>query len=111
MSYTSYNFGVEIETVLRPYSRRPTFNNQDWYKQLAQSLENRNVPAAPDLSSRYSTHPEYYSSKWFITRDGSLMRAHEDFSKPTYSASQPEPFHRDALMLMVATVSMEIVSP
>ncbi|KAF2011916.1 hypothetical protein BU24DRAFT_425748 [Aaosphaeria arxii CBS 175.79] len=79
MTYSYYNFGIEIETVVRPYARRPNFTRQDWYKHLAQKLENRNVPAAPDLSLRYSAHPEYYSSKWFITKDGSLQGAHEDF--------------------------------
>ena len=90
MADSSYNFGVEIETVVRPYARRPDFTNQQWYKQLAQRLENRNLPAVPDLQSRYCTHPEYYSSKWFITRDGSLTEAHEDFGE---SNGEDKPNH------------------
>ena len=88
MVYPNHNFGVEIETVVRPYARRPNFNNQDWYKQLAQKLENKIIPAASDLHARYSTHPEYYSSKWFITRDGSFQRTHEDFGKSQLSIIQ-----------------------
>ncbi|UNI23996.1 hypothetical protein JDV02_009779 [Purpureocillium takamizusanense] len=72
-----YNFGVEIEAIGRPYggsSSGDTFSNVDWYRQLAQKLQNRGIPAAHDDCSRYSKHPEYYGGKWFVTRDGSLKR-------------------------------------
>ncbi|KJZ74833.1 hypothetical protein HIM_05742 [Hirsutella minnesotensis 3608] len=69
-----YNFGVEIEAVARPYGGGESFTNVDWYRQLAQKLQNRGIPAAFDDCSRYSKHPEYYGGKWFVTRDGSLKR-------------------------------------
>ncbi|RCI08588.1 hypothetical protein L249_4695 [Ophiocordyceps polyrhachis-furcata BCC 54312] len=69
-----YNFGIEIEAVGRPYGGGQTFSNVDWYRQLAQKLENRGVSAAYDNCSQYSKHPEYYGGKWFVTRDGSLKR-------------------------------------
>ncbi|KND89815.1 hypothetical protein TOPH_05523 [Tolypocladium ophioglossoides CBS 100239] len=81
-----YNFGVEIETIAKPYGGGESFSNVDWYRQLAQKLQNRGIPAAYDDCSRYSKHPEYYGGKWFVTRDGSLKR--------------PRPF-----------VCMEVVSP
>jgi hypothetical protein len=77
--YSGYNFGVEIETVVRPYVLRPDFTDKDYYCQLAEKLKNRRIAAVPDLTNRYSKHPEYYSGKWFITRDGSLKRAHDSF--------------------------------
>ncbi|KAF2199493.1 hypothetical protein GQ43DRAFT_442437 [Delitschia confertaspora ATCC 74209] len=77
--YSAYNFGVEIETVVRPYALRASFTDKDYYRQLAEKLANRQISAVPDLSSRYCKHPEYYSGKWFITRDGSLRRSHESF--------------------------------
>jgi len=79
--YSAYNFGVEIETVVKPYALRASFQPQDYYRQLADKLQNRRISAVPDLTSRYCKHPEYYSGKWFITRDGSLKRAHESFSQ------------------------------
>ncbi|GJN67645.1 hypothetical protein PLIIFM63780_005087 [Purpureocillium lilacinum] len=70
-----YNFGVEIEAIGRPYGGGgDTFSNVDWYRQLAQKLQNRGIPAAHDDCSKYSKHPEYYGGKWFVTRDGSLKR-------------------------------------
>ncbi|PHH65265.1 hypothetical protein CDD81_3124 [Ophiocordyceps australis] len=69
-----YNFGVEIEAIAKPYGGGD-FSNVDWYRQLAQKLQNRGIPAAYDDCSRYSKHPEYYGGKWFVTRDGSLKRA------------------------------------
>lgn len=81
-----YNFGVEIEAIAKPYGGGEGFSNVDWYRQLAQKLQNRGIPAAYDDCSRYSKHPEYYGGKWFVTRDGSLKR--------------PRPF-----------VCMEVVSP
>ncbi|RDA91187.1 hypothetical protein CP533_4811 [Ophiocordyceps camponoti-saundersi (nom. inval.)] len=69
-----YNFGIEIEAVGRPYGGGKTFSNVDWYRQLAQKLENRGVSATYDNCSQYSKHPEYYGGKWFVTRDGSLKR-------------------------------------
>ncbi|KAM4065285.1 putative amidoligase enzyme [Hirsutella rhossiliensis] len=81
-----YNFGIEIEAVAKPYGSGESFSNVDWYRQLAQKLQNRGVPAVHDDCLRYSKHPEYYGGKWFVTRDGSLKR--------------PAPF-----------VCMEVVSP
>ncbi|CAM1502086.1 Fc.00g040700.m01.CDS01 [Cosmosporella sp. VM-42] len=81
-----YNFGVEIEAVVKPYGGGESFTNVDWYRQLAQKLQNRGIDAVHDDCSRYSKHPEYYGGKWFVTRDGSLKR--------------PRPF-----------VCMEVVSP
>ena len=79
--YQNYNFGIEIETVVRPYGpaidRSNNHTHTYWFKQLASKLENRNIPAvADDLTPpySYSKHPEYYNRKWFITRDGSLER-------------------------------------
>ncbi|PFH56506.1 hypothetical protein XA68_16415 [Ophiocordyceps unilateralis] len=69
-----YNFGIEIEAVARPYGGGDSFSNVDWYRQLAQKLQNRGVRATYDNSSKYSKHPEYYGGKWFVTRDGSLKR-------------------------------------
>ncbi|KAH6888077.1 putative amidoligase [Thelonectria olida] len=81
-----YNFGVEIEAVVKPYGGGQSFENVDWYRQLAQKLQNRGIEAVHDDNSRYCKHPEYYGGKWFVTRDGSLKR--------------PRPF-----------VCMEVVSP
>ncbi|KAN0078922.1 putative amidoligase enzyme [Elaphomyces granulatus] len=92
--YQNYNFGIEIESIVRPYgpvidrSNNTSYNH--WFKQLADKLENRNIPAVADNLNppyNYSKHPEYYSKKWFITRDGSLK-------------------HQEA-----SCVAMEIVSP
>ncbi|GAB0147026.1 hypothetical protein EsHS_00007409 [Epichloe bromicola] len=69
-----YNFGVEIETIGKPYGGGESFTNVDWYRQLAQKLRNRGIDAVHDDCSRYSKHPEYYGGKWFVTRDGSLKR-------------------------------------
>ncbi|KAG6038730.1 hypothetical protein E4U41_003781 [Claviceps citrina] len=69
-----YNFGVEIETIGKPYGGGESFTNVDWYRQLAQKLRNRGIDAIHDDCSRYSKHPEYYGNKWFVTRDGSLTR-------------------------------------
>jgi hypothetical protein len=69
-----YNFGVEIEAVVKPYGGAESFTNVDWYRQLAQKLRNRNIEAVHDDCSKYSKHPEYYGGKWFVTRDGSLKR-------------------------------------
>ncbi|KAF4124499.1 putative amidoligase enzyme [Geosmithia morbida] len=69
-----YNFGVEIEAVVKPYGGGDSFTNVDWYRQLAQKLRNRGIDAVHDDNSRYSKHPEYYGGKWFVTRDGSLKR-------------------------------------
>ncbi|KAF5717998.1 SWIM zinc finger protein [Fusarium globosum] len=69
-----YNFGVEIEAVVKPYGGADSFTNVDWYRQLAQKLRNRNIEAVHDDCSKYSKHPEYYGGKWFVTRDGSLKR-------------------------------------
>ncbi|KAJ6443833.1 3-methylcrotonyl-CoA carboxylase subunit alpha [Purpureocillium lavendulum] len=69
-----YNFGVEIEAIGKPYGGGESFSNVDWYRQLAQKLQNRGIPAAHDDCSKYSKHPEYYGGKWFVTRDGSLKR-------------------------------------
>ncbi|KAK2593282.1 hypothetical protein QQS21_009006 [Conoideocrella luteorostrata] len=69
-----YNFGVEIETIGKPYGGGESFTNVDWYRQLAQKLQNRGIDAVHDDCSRYSKHPEYYGGKWFVTRDGSLKR-------------------------------------
>ncbi|KAI5464131.1 putative amidoligase [Mariannaea sp. PMI_226] len=81
-----FNFGVEIEAVAKPYGGGESFTNVDWYRQLAQKLQNRGIEAVHDDNSKYSKHPEYYGGKWFVTRDGSLKR--------------PRPF-----------VCMEVVSP
>jgi len=82
MADSCYNFGVEIETVVHPYARRPDFTKDtQWYEQLVQRLKNRNVPATYDAQGRYVMHPDYHSSKWFITRDSSLVRRHNDFGK------------------------------
>ncbi|GAO15456.1 uncharacterized protein UV8b_02212 [Ustilaginoidea virens] len=69
-----YNFGVEIETIGKPYGGAESFTNVDWYRQLAQKLRNRGIDAVHDDCSKYSKHPEYYGGKWFVTRDGSLKR-------------------------------------
>lgn len=69
-----YNFGVEIESIGKPYGGGESFSNVDWYRQLAQKLRNRGIDAVHDDCSRYSKHPEYYGGKWFVTRDGSLKR-------------------------------------
>ncbi|EKJ68111.1 hypothetical protein NXS19_005454 [Fusarium pseudograminearum] len=69
-----YNFGVEIEAVVKPYGPVESFTNVDWYRQLAQKLRNRDIAAVHDDCSKYSKHPEYYGGKWFVTRDGSLKR-------------------------------------
>ncbi|KAG6005636.1 hypothetical protein E4U54_000299 [Claviceps lovelessii] len=69
-----YNFGVEIESIGKPYGGGESFTNVDWYRQLAQKLQNRGIDAVYDDCSRYSKHPEYYGGKWFVTRDGSLKR-------------------------------------
>ena len=69
-----YNLGVEIEAVAKPYGGGESFSNADWYRQLAQKLQNRGISAAHDDCSKYSKHPEYYGGKWFVTRDGSLKR-------------------------------------
>ncbi|KAG8408746.1 hypothetical protein J3458_019764 [Metarhizium acridum] len=69
-----YNFGVEIESIGKPYGGGESFTNVDWYRQLAQKLQNRGIEAVHDDCSRYSKHPEYYGGKWFVTRDGSLKR-------------------------------------
>lgn len=69
-----YNFGIEIEAIVKPYGNAESFTNVDWYRQLAQKLRNRGIKAAHDDNSRYSKHPEYYGGKWFVTRDGSLKR-------------------------------------
>ncbi|EFZ03778.2 swim zinc finger domain protein [Metarhizium robertsii ARSEF 23] len=82
-----YNFGVEIESIGKPYGGGESFTNVDWYRQLAQKLQNRGIEAVHDDCSRYSKHPEYYGGKWFVTRDGSLKR--------------PRPY----------VVCMEVVSP
>jgi len=83
--YQNYNFGIEIETIVRPYG--PAIDRSDnhahtyWFKQLADKLENRNIPAVADNlipPYTYSKHPEYYNRKWFITKDGSLK--HEEKS-------------------------------
>ncbi|KHO00181.1 swim zinc finger domain protein [Metarhizium album ARSEF 1941] len=69
-----YNFGVEIESIGKPYGGGESFTNVDWYRQLAQKLQNRGIEAVYDDCSKYSKHPEYYGGKWFVTRDGSLKR-------------------------------------
>ncbi|OAA47030.1 swim zinc finger domain protein [Metarhizium rileyi] len=69
-----YNFGVEIESIGKPYGGGESFTNVDWYRQLAQKLQNRGIEAVHDDCSKYSKHPEYYGGKWFVTRDGSLKR-------------------------------------
>ncbi|KAG5974800.1 hypothetical protein E4U58_002475 [Claviceps cyperi] len=73
-SMRHYNFGVEIESIGKPYGGGESFSNVDWYRQLAQKLRNRGIDAVHDDCSRYSKHPEYYGGKWFVTRDGSLKR-------------------------------------
>jgi len=80
-----YNFGVEIESVVRPYGGLKTYKPVDWYRQLAEKLRNRDIPAVHDDNSRYSKHPEYYGGKWFVTRDGSLKR------EAPYGMSKPHP--------------------
>lgn len=84
--YSSYNFGVEIETVVKPYAPRSGFTDRDWYRQLADKLQNRGISAVPDENSVYSKHPEYYSGKWFITRDGSIRRQHQSFGRLIFLA-------------------------
>ncbi|KZZ96102.1 hypothetical protein AAL_04398 [Moelleriella libera RCEF 2490] len=66
-----YNFGVEIETVGKPYGGGESFTNVDWYRQLAQKLRNRGIDAVHDECSRYSKHPEYYGGKWLT---GSFLK-------------------------------------
>jgi hypothetical protein len=100
-SYQNYNFGIEIETVVRPYGpvidRSNNASHNHWFKQLADKLENRNIPAVADNLNppyNYSKHPEYYSKKWFITRDGSLNHGEASCGKssryPTNLASMVE---------------------
>ncbi len=74
MATQHYNFGVEIEAVVKPYGVYEAFNGVDWRRQLAEKLDNRGIAATYDDDSRYSKHPEYYNGKWFVTRDGSLKR-------------------------------------
>ncbi len=71
-----YNFGVEIESVVRPYGGNKTYSTVDWYRQLAEKLRHRGIAAAHDecTPSAHRGHDEYYGSKWFVTRDGSLER-------------------------------------
>lgn len=102
---THYNFGIEIEAVVKPYGGGQSFTNVDWYRQLAQKLRNRGISAVHDDNSKYSKHPEYYGGKWFVTRDGSLKR--------------PRPFGEHSLLetsltlsiLTPVAVCMEVVSP
>jgi hypothetical protein len=82
-----YNFGVEIEAVVKPYGGLKTFKPVDWYRQLAEKLQNRDIPAIHDDCSRYCKHPEYYGGKWFVTRDGSLAR------QAPYGSSSFHQFH------------------
>lgn len=81
-----YNFGIEIEAVVKPYGGGTTFANVDWYRQLAQKLRNRGIDAVHDDNSKYSKHPEYYGGKWFVTRDGSLKRP-----RPFGNSAHPHP--------------------
>lgn len=69
-----YSFGVEIESVVRPYGGHRDFKEVDWYRLLAEKLQNRGIPATWDDCSSYRRHDEYYGNKWFVTRDGSLGR-------------------------------------
>ncbi|KAK9355263.1 hypothetical protein V1523DRAFT_405755 [Lipomyces doorenjongii] len=41
MATTDYNFGVEIETVVKPYGGRETYNEVDWHRQLTAKLATR----------------------------------------------------------------------
>jgi hypothetical protein len=74
-AYAVYNFGVEIEAVLQPYSSPQGLSNREWYRKLAERLLNRNIPAVADDLQEYRKHPEYYGRNWFVTKDGSLDRA------------------------------------
>jgi hypothetical protein len=72
---THYNFGFEIELVVRPCGRPKAFKHVDWFRQLAQRLKDRGIQAVHDDNRNYCKHPEYYSTNWFVTRDNSLLRA------------------------------------
>jgi hypothetical protein len=75
MSAGEYNFGMEIEAIVRPYARpNSVLGQHEWYKRLAQKLTNHGVKAVHDAGGAYCTHPEYYGEMWFVTRDGSLTR-------------------------------------
>jgi hypothetical protein len=69
-----YNFGIEIEAVVKPYGGLNTYTRTDWYRLLAKHLQNRDIEAVHDEDGTYRKHPEYYSGKWFVTRDGSIQR-------------------------------------
>jgi hypothetical protein len=103
-----YNFGVEIEAVVKPYGGAESFTNVDWYRQLAQKLRNRNIEAVHDDCSKYSKHPEYYGGKWFVTRDGSLKR-----ERPMGMCSifDTKPTSLRCFANMGIPVCMEVVSP
>ncbi|KAK0704654.1 putative amidoligase enzyme-domain-containing protein [Lasiosphaeris hirsuta] len=88
-SLKGYTFGVEVESVVMPYSGNAAYTQVDWYRQLSQVLSSRGLPATYDDLQQYRKHPEFYSAKWFVTRDGSL-----------------KPLKRDSPL-----VCMEVVSP
>ena len=46
MRYHRYQFGIEVETVMRPHIPRQEFKRQDWHKQLMESLKQHGIQAA-----------------------------------------------------------------
>ncbi|KAK3340023.1 swim zinc finger domain protein [Lasiosphaeria hispida] len=66
-SLKGYTFGVEVESVVMPYSGNAAYTQVDWYRQLAEVLSSRDLPATYDNLQQYRKHPEFYSAKWFVT--------------------------------------------
>jgi hypothetical protein len=72
MAPGQYQFGVEIETIVLPYALATCIEDADWRRQLATQLQNWSLSAVYDKCCAYTSHVQYYSEKWFVTRDSSL---------------------------------------
>ncbi|KAI0440172.1 putative amidoligase enzyme-domain-containing protein [Xylaria telfairii] len=70
----SYYFGVEIEVIAEPQRVQDPLLRRVYYERLARALNRHGLSAAADKldGSRYCKHAEYYDSRWWITKDGSL---------------------------------------
>ncbi|KAM3073021.1 hypothetical protein ACMFMG_008739 [Clarireedia jacksonii] len=90
---THYNFGVEVELVVRPCEESKAPNEIDWYSYLVQKLNDHDVPAVYNGDFYYRKHPEYYSSKWCVMQDGSLVQIPPYISmeavSPIFNTQQP----------------------
>ena len=75
MAAPKLGFGIEIEAVLVLKEAQRGWGPIQCYKQLADALRRKDLPAIHDSgTSGYRKHPEHYG-RWFITRDGSLRQS------------------------------------